>query len=391
MTATRRLLLAIYEKLYRLFCLLVVFQMSADKGHHRARSLLSALERLRFLASLFKVLRRLIVTENATEVGGLRLSQSLILGAGLLKGQGFVDEDGALRAVESGDTIIRGLEIVPALVGPIEIGSFTRYPRLGNDGTWLARRVETRSTQNRMGLPNPGARAAALFLASRRERLPDEYGINIAPSPGVNDLEARALEVCEALDSFLAAQLNPAWFTLNLSCPNTEDDPLGMQLETEARRICGAFLAVLRQYKADTPLWVKLSPGLDASRCETLLRIFDEIGVAAVIATNTMPAPMSSDPSLQGGVGGGDLHAAALETVRNLQAAKARLDCDVDIIACGGILDGASWRAFREAGAVAGQYWSALVYRGPFAAALIANELEAHERSYEAVHRERLA
>ena len=349
------------------------------------------MEHLPLLPAFFKRLRNLLVADEFCDVGGLRLSQSLILGAGLLKGQRFMDESSALRAVESEKTVILGLRLVPALVGPIELGSFTRYPRMGNAGIWLSRTVDTRSTQNRMGLPNPGSRAAAFFLAKRRERLPSEFGINIAPSPGVDDLEQRTREVCEALGFFLQANLKPGWFTLNLSCPNTEDDPLGTQLEAEAQRICGAFLAVLRQHNADTPLWVKLSPGLDAARCETLMRIFGELGVAAVIATNTMPMPMTAAPGFQGGVGGGDLHAAALATVRHLSAAKTRIGCDVDIIACGGILDGASWRAFREAGAVAGQYWSALVFRGPFAAVLIANELEAHERSYETIHRERLA
>ena len=43
----------------------------------------------------------------------------------------------------------------------------------------------------------------------------------------------------------------------------------------------------------------------------------------------------------------------------------------VDLVACGGILDGASWRACP---ARAAQYWSALVWRGPLAAALILRE-----------------
>ena len=65
-------------------------------------------------------------------------------------------------------------------------------------------------------------------------------------------------------------------------------------------------------------------------------------------------------------------------TRRNLDAAQTLLQEGlertagaVDLVACGGILDGASWRACA---ARAAQYWSALVWRGPLAAALILRE-----------------
>ena len=62
-----------------------------------------------------------------------------------------------------------------------------------------------------------------------------------------------------------------------------------------------------------------------------------------------------------------------------------------DLIACGGILDGASWNAYRDLGVKAGQYWSALVYRGPLAAALIESESALHEVELETIRRQSLA
>jgi dihydroorotate dehydrogenase len=47
------------------------------------------------------------------------------------------------------------------------------------------------------------------------------------------------------------------------------------------------------------------------------------------------------------------------------------------VVGCGGVLDKPSWLAFSRIGVRAVQYWSALVYRGPLAAALIVNE-ESH-------------
>ena len=41
---------------------------------------------------------------------------------------------------------------------------------------------------------------------------------------------------------------------------------------------------------------------------------------------------------------------------------------------CGGVLDGSGYEIFRDRGAAAVQYWSALVFRGPTAPALILSE-----------------
>jgi dihydroorotate dehydrogenase len=52
----------------------------------------------------------------------------------------------------------------------------------------------------------------------------------------------------------------------------------------------------------------------------------------------------------------------------------ARRGADIDLVGCGGILTGADWSAFQTAGAKAGMIYSALVFRGPLAAALILHE-----------------
>lgn len=302
-------------------------------------------------------------------VGGVRLPSPLILAAGLVKGDGFADEASALAAVHAGKNIIAGWRALPALLGAVEFGSFTRYPRLGNSGTVLWRMPETRSTQNRIGLKNPGALAAAEFLAARAEQLPPVYGINIAVSPGVSDPHQEAQEALEALEAFQSRGLRPSWYTLNLSCPNTEDDPLGNQTETKAAHLCG----VMAQAAADVPLWVKVSPCLSAAQYSALMAAFARVGVRAVIATNTLGMPTPQGDTI-GGVAGGILHDAALSATAHLHAAQVAQSAPVEIVGCGGVLDGASYTAFRQRGASAVQYYSALIYRSPLAAAIIAQE-----------------
>ena len=370
----------------------LLLRQTAQESHDKVLRLLRLLDGMPLASPIASTLHRLTFSDRPTQVGGVRLSQGLILAAGLVKGDGFADERQALRAAsDRRRNIMPGWRIMPALVGPVEFGSFTRYPRLGNPGEVVWRREETRSTQNRVGLRNPGAMAAARFLGDRRHKLPQAFGINIAVSPGVEDSDQQRREVVEALSFFLDAGVHPSWFTLNLSCPNTEDDPQGYQLEAETRQLCGAFIARLDDNQVAIPLWVKVGPGLAADQYQKLMPVFHQVGVKAVIATNTLAKPSPADEGVQAGVGGGDLFREARDAVRHLLAEKNRRDYTVDVIACGGIIDGAGLREYERLGVKVGQYWSALVFRGPFAAAIIENELANHDYEYEAVQRESLA
>jgi dihydroorotate dehydrogenase len=305
----------------------------------------------------------------------VRLRTPLILAAGFVKGTGFDREEAALTAVERGDNIIPGWRSMPRLVGAVEYGSFTRHPRSGNPGVVVWRDVPTRSTQNRVGLKNPGVKAAAAFLRRHLSDLPAPTGINIAVSPGVTDPAQERREVLESLAAFVDCGVIPAWFTLNLSCPNTDDDPTGNQTEDKARDLCSAAVEYLRPY--GVPLWVKIGPNLSDVQYRALIAALDEVGASAIVATNTLPQPSPNDPAVSAGVSGGRLHAEAVRVCALLMQEKRQHDYAIEVIGCGGVLDGTSYQAFRSLGVHAVQYWSALVYRGPLAAAVIQNEREA--------------
>ncbi|MEB2286863.1 MAG: hypothetical protein OZ934_02010 [Anaerolineae bacterium] len=378
----RTALLRLYDAGYRHLARPLIFRMSAQQAHQQMHAWLRRADGQTWLLPLLGALRGVIQPPVAISVGGTTLESPLILAAGLVKGDGFASEEEALAAVAAGRNIIPGWRCLPPLVGLVEFGSFTRWPRPGNPGTVTWRDVATCSTQNRIGLRNPGARAAAAFLGARRALLPRQYGINIAVSPGVTDLAQQTDEVLESLGAFVAAGVFPTWFTLNLSCPNTEDDPRGHQTADEARALCAAALALLRERNASPPtgrippLWVKVGPDLGDEQYRALLRVFAETGVAAVVATNTLPLPAPDDPAVLAGVGGGRLHARAVEVAALLMAGRAAHSYPVDVIGCGGVQDGATLRAFAGLGITAMQYWTALVYRGPLASALLADEGE---------------
>lgn len=373
----------------------------------------SALRHLRFLDEHTRLLAALASrfpkVSWPVEAGGVQLDSPLILAAGLVKGDGFVSEQEAMVAVRRGRNIIPGWRSVPALVGAVEMGSFTPAPRLGNPGTVLWRDAEHRTLYNRVGLRNPGARAAAAFLGERQAELPATYGISLATDPDESDQQQKCESIAEAVKHFTSAGLWPSWVTVNLSCPNT--DPAtqianvparqatinpAIQTATEppehAQRICAA---VKQELPAEIPLWAKVGPDLPETAYQELAQALEETGVKAIVAVNTATrkVPQSGSQELQGtsgrtqaGMGGASLHSEALRAVSALVAATHPADADtepssktpqnlsLDIIGCGGIFNGSDLQAFQNAGAKAAQYWSALVFRGPNAPTLIAHE-----------------
>jgi dihydroorotate dehydrogenase len=352
----------------------VIARTDAATAHARTVSLMRALDGAAPLAAAARLANRLAFPHRPLSVGGVDLPYPLILAAGLVKGDGFSTEEEAIAAVRAGRDIVPGWRSAPALVGPVEFGSYTRHPRLGNDGRVLWRDSRQGWMQNRVGLRNPGARAAAAYLARHAADLPPTWGLNLAVSPGLADIGQGRTEMVEAAGFFRAAfeglETGPSWLTLNLSCPNTEDDPHGNQSAELAHELCGALVKAV-----DVPVWVKIGPDLSDEQLTAIVAAFGETGVRAVVATNTLAQPAPSGEG-SAGVSGSRLRRRALEAVARLNRTIDVSGLPLDIVGGGGILEGTDLRAFREAGADAAMLYTALVLRGPLAAALILREAE---------------
>jgi dihydroorotate dehydrogenase len=378
MTLLRRLFLRANDLVYRRVIRRILFRSSAQDTHEQLLNWLARADQTDWMLRLAEWVHRLSFSKREIQIGGVTLNYPFIVAAGLVKGQGFPDEPTALSAVEQGKNIIPGWLALPTLVGAVEFGSFTRHPRLGNPGTVIWRFPSAEATQNRVGLKNPGVVAAAEFLRRHKVNLPPIFGINIAVSPGVEDDEQSAREISECLEAFISREVLPTWFTLNISCPNTEDDPGGNQTEARTRLICRAAVAQLRAANIAVPLWVKLSPNLARQQYDILMRVFVETGVRAVIATNTLPMPSPDDGTILAGVAGGLLHSEAVRSAAHLMLAQVREQYPLDVIGCGGVLNGDSYMDFKTVGIEVVQYWSALVFRGPLAAPIIESEFAQH-------------
>ena len=351
-------------------------------AHERMIELLRRSDGIGPLVAMARAVGRATMPDRPTAVGGVTLPTPLILAAGFVKGDGFASEADALVAVAQGRDLLPGWRIMPALIGAVEFGSYTRQPRVGNSGPVVWRDDRVRSTHNRVGLRNPGAAAAAAFLGARRAQLPAAWGISLAVSPGVEDPDESALQLRDAAASFERAFVSrpttssdrgsarsPAWYTLNLSCPNTEDDPAGLQTADLARRLTRTVAGIV-----SAPLWVKVGPDLSATQYDVLVDVLSDVGVRAVVATNTLAGPAPMAP-LTAGLGGAPAAPARAGRRRPPDRGRSPGAGPASTSSVPGASSrGATSRAFLDAGAKAAMLYSALVFRGPLAPALILRE-----------------
>ena len=262
----------------------------------------------------------------ATDVAGIELRNPVGLAAGFDKTCARLDALGRLG------------------FGYVVGGTITRAPRRGNPKPRIVRYPERRSMANAMGLPNPGADAAAANLA-RRPRTAPRF-VSVADE---------ALSDAVASVALLAPHADAV--ELNASCPNVS---WGRDRDNEAHlaELLDAFRA-----RTGVPVFVKLPPfqgGVEREVVLALAAIAAEHGAAGVTCANTRPI---EEPRLavgRGGLSGRDLSSGTPAMVAALRDATG-----LPVNACGGVATAADVLTCLEAGAATVQIYTALVYEGP--------------------------
>ncbi len=365
----RRLCLVVYAVKYAVLRY-VLFRFQANTGHDLVHDLLDRWDSHAWLQRSLRRIGRFLRPAAPVRVGGVDLPQPFMLAAGWCKGEGYDNEVRALATVIRDGNLLPGWRTLPHLVGPIELGSYTRWPRQGNQGRTLWRYPAARGLGNRVGLRNPGMRAVAAFLALHRELLPETWGLNLASSPGVTDPHVLRAELAESLMYLDDARLAPHWLTLNVSCPSHDTDA-DLQQSTETLR--NLLEGIRAAAPTRLPVWLKVSPCLPARQYNQILLLAVEYGIRAIVATNTRQEREDADGSTWG-ASGGLLQEDARVALIKLVTLQRMHQAPIDIIACGGIGQGRDLRMVRQLQIKAWQYNSALIYRGPLAATLIYRE-----------------
>jgi dihydroorotate dehydrogenase len=222
-------------------------------------------------------------------------------------------------------------------------GTVTRAPRRGNPAPRIARDSARRAIVNAMGLPNPGAAAAARSLARRARTAPRFVSI---ADESVEDAAA-TLEVLEPLAD---------GFEINASSPNA-----GWE---HAADHVGALVRSLRPRTAK-PLLVKVPPftnGSERARTFGIVEAARDAGASGFVCGNTLPVEDPRMSTGRGGLSGGPLTVLTPRIVGDVRAAVGN---ELAVVGCGGIFTGDDVRRNLEAGATAVQVYTGLIYEGP--------------------------
>ncbi len=223
-------------------------------------------------------------------------------------------------------------------------GTITLRPRAGNPRPRIVRYRRRGSIVNAMGLPNPGAAAAA----ERLRRTP-------RTAPRFVSLADEAIDDAVAAAGLLAPHADA--IELNASCPNVS---WGRDRDNESH--LAELLDALRA-RTGLPVFVKVPPFAGAVERDVVLALAAVAaahGADGITCSNTRP---HEEPRLavgRGGLSGRDLSAATPGMVAQVSSATG-----LPVNACGGVTTPADVRACLEAGASTVQIYTALVYEGP--------------------------
>ena len=262
----------------------------------------------------------------AVDLAGLRLRNPIGLAAGF-------------------DKTCRHLDALAGLgFGYVVGGTITRNPRTGNPKPRIARSRSTASLTNAMGLPNPGAEAAARALARARRVAP--IVVSVADE-----------DVGDATTTLELVATHADAVELNASCPNVS---WGRDRDNEShlRELVGVF-----RERTEQPLFVKLPPFTSDTEREVVLAlagIATEAGADGLVCANTRPVADQRLSVGTGGLSGKALWERTPRIVETVRRATGR-----PIVACGGISTPADVATALEAGASAVQVYTAFVYEGP--------------------------
>ena len=317
----------------------LLFKLDAEVAH-------TLTVRLMVMAHRLGLIRSVVVgSPPAVDCLGLRFPNVLGLAAGMDKSASAVDAWGALG------------------FGSVEVGTLTPRPQPGNPKPRLFRLPEHRALLNRMGFNNPGIHAAVARLEKRRTKA--IVGVNI----GKNFDTPNEAAVDDYLYCLKAAYAVADYIAVNISSPNTKG-LRDLQGEESIRVLLSALQkeqAVLeQQHGRHVPIVVKIAPDLEPLQIQALARVFNELGVEGIIATNTTISrsaiighPLEKEA---GGLSGAPATARSTEVIA---AFRELLLPGIPIIGVGGIMNGSDAAAKLQAGARLVQIYSGIVYAGP--------------------------
>lgn len=258
--------------------------------------------------------------------------------------------------------------------GGISVGTATRHVREGNTHRPRIGFLEKdRAIHNSMGLNNDGVEVIArrvdrqLYTAHSAGLC---VGISIAETPGLTDNDEKIRDIIE---SFAIAYNSADYVEINLSCPNTGENRVDLDLSF-TERIFTEITNFRNGQKERKAIYAKLSPDMPENHLATIMDMLVRVGVNGVVVGNTYPTkkienlpvnakfenltPLRADGDC-GGMSGRPLYMNMVEKVRFVLEHYPQMS----VIACGGIDHGFKIYDLLKMGVDAVQCYSVVAFR----------------------------
>ena len=246
--------------------------------------------------------------------------------------------------------------------GFIEAGTVTYHPQPGNPRPRLFRLREDEALINRAGFNNDGA--AAFARRVERHRPSCVLGVSIGKSK-ITPLE-NATE--DYVASFELVYKVADYIAVNVSSPNTPQ-LRELQQSQQLTSLLSALQERNRELQKPLPLLVKLSPDLERSELETIVKVVERLEIDGIIATNTTTSRdnLRSDARRVAACGEGGLSGKPIKTRSTKMIAELYelTGGRIPLIGVGGIFTAEDAWEKITAGASLVQLYTGFIYQGP--------------------------
>lgn len=250
--------------------------------------------------------------------------------------------------------------VIPSIgFGHMEVGSITNRPYKGNSKPRLWRLKGSKGLIVYYGLKNDGAEIISKKLNKNNFDIPISISIAMTNCKENLDLQLATKDYCDGFSKFVAIG---DFFTVNISCPNTEGgqpfmDPQNLDF----------LLTSLDKIKTQKPIFIKISPDIEIDKLDKILAVAKTHRVDGIICSNLTknrdnPKIVEKNLVNKGGISGKPVEDIANNLISQIY--KKAGDRFV-IIGCGGVFSAEDAYKKIRLGASLIHMITGMIFEGP--------------------------
>jgi dihydroorotate dehydrogenase len=170
--------------------------------------------------------------------------------------------------------------------GFIEVGTITLEPQKGNPKPRIFRFPNDKTLVNSLGFNNSGSVKALANIKKNKNKFDGVLGVSIGKSKNTKTKNAWQ-DYLHLMDYFY---LDADYLAINISSPNTEnlrELSAHKNIEFLLEKIYQKKIQLIKMYKKNTPIFVKLSPDETEENLKNLIQVSEKNSIDGFICCNT--------------------------------------------------------------------------------------------------------